>query len=210
MNDEIGRFESLGDNCEFAFYLRSSGMDVGSLFRWTLIKNYWSLLKLLETDFQCLYEFENLQPSWQDMVIDTKFDLGFHTKMYSELIDEKWVWTKTQSELSEIYAEEKGKINYLIKKFKLSLANKDKIFIIKNNENNLDDFALALSKEIIKYGDAKLIYVKSDDVTYNKGIERITENLYVTYIDRFAEYHKADDLSKNGWDNVIKEALQVL
>lgn len=37
--NKLQRFESLGDNCEFAFFLRESGYDEGSLFRWTLIKN---------------------------------------------------------------------------------------------------------------------------------------------------------------------------
>uniref|UniRef100_UPI001F4E9A44 hypothetical protein n=1 Tax=Rosenbergiella epipactidis TaxID=1544694 RepID=UPI001F4E9A44 len=75
MFDKINRFESIGDNCEFAFYLRSSGVDVGSLFRWTLIKNYQSLLTLFEMDFHNLYKFENLEPSWKDMVIDNKFNI---------------------------------------------------------------------------------------------------------------------------------------
>ena len=38
MMNNLQRFESLGDNCEFAFFLRESGYDEGSLFRWTLIK----------------------------------------------------------------------------------------------------------------------------------------------------------------------------
>lgn len=38
-------------------------------------------------------------------------------------------------------------------------------------------------------------------------IERVANNLYLTYIDKFAEYNKADNLSKNGWDNVIRNAL---
>ena len=42
--NKLQRFESLGDNCEFAFFLRASGYDEGSLFRWTLIKNYHALL----------------------------------------------------------------------------------------------------------------------------------------------------------------------
>lgn len=46
MMNKLQRFESLGDNCEFAFFLRESGYDEGSLFRWTLIKNYHALLKL--------------------------------------------------------------------------------------------------------------------------------------------------------------------
>lgn len=125
MLNHIDRFENLGDNCEFAFYLRSSGVDEGSLFRWTLVKNYWSLLNLIQADFQDLFEFENLRPSWQDMVLDTKYDMCFHTKMYSENINGKWSWNQGEEELNNIFLEEKNKIAYLVKKFKSSLANKN-------------------------------------------------------------------------------------
>ena len=61
-NDKLQRFESLGDNCELLSFLRESGYDEGSLFRWTLIKNYHALLKLIESDFAGLYVYENLTP----------------------------------------------------------------------------------------------------------------------------------------------------
>lgn len=90
--NKLQRFESLGDNCEFAFFLRESGYDEGSLFRWTLIKNYHALLKLIESDFADFYIYENLTPSWQDMMLDQKHDLCFHTEMYSDNINDCWSW----------------------------------------------------------------------------------------------------------------------
>lgn len=210
MSNHIDRFENLGDNCEFAFYLRFSGVDEASLFRWTLVKNYWSLLNLIQSDFQGLFELENLRPSWHDMVLDTKYDMCFHTKMYSENINGKWLWNQDNEELNDIFLEEKNKISYLVSKFKSSLTNKNRIFVIKNNANDLDDFTIHLSKEISKHGDAKILYVKSDGMNYannKEKTERVANNLYLTYIDKFAEYNKADNLSKNGWDNVIRNAL---
>lgn len=210
MLNHIERFENLGDNCEFAFYLRSSGVDEGSLFRWTLVKNYWSLLNLIQSDFQGLFELENLQPSWHDMVLDSKYEMCFHTKMYSENHNGKWSWNQDNRELNDIFIEEKSKIAYLVSKFKSSLANKNKIFVIKNNANNLDNLTIELAKEISNYGDAKILLVKSDSTDYasnKEKIDRLSSNLYLTYIDKFAEYNKADDLSKNGWDNVIRNAL---
>ncbi|WP_313382909.1 hypothetical protein [Pantoea sp.] len=210
MSNHIDRFENLGDNCEFAFYLRFSGVDEASLFRWTLVKNYWSLLNLIQSDFQGLFELENLRPSWHDMVLDTKYDMCFHTKMYSENINGKWLWNQDNEELNDIFLEEKNKISYLVSKFKSSLTNKNRIFVIKNNANDLDDFTIHLSKEISKHGDAKILYVKSDGMNYannKEKTERVANNLYLTYIDKFAEYNKADNLSKNGWNNVIRNAL---
>lgn len=210
MLNHIDRFENLGDNCEFAFYLRSSGVDEGSLFRWTLVKNYWSLLNLIQSDFEGLFELKNLQPSWRDMVLDTKYDMCFHTKMYSENHDGKWLWNQDTKELNDIFIEEKNKITYLVSKFKASLANENIIFVIKNNANDLDNFSIELSKEISKVGNSKILLVKSDSIDYTKNkdnLERLSSNLYLTYIDKFAEYNKADNFSKNGWDNVIRNAL---
>ncbi|POW55944.1 hypothetical protein C3408_16725 [Candidatus Pantoea alvi] len=144
------------------------------------------------------------------MVLDTKYDMCFHTKMYSENINGKWLWNQDNEELNDIFLEEKNKISYLVSKFKSSLTNKNRIFVIKNNANDLDDFTIHLSKEISKHGDAKILYVKSDGMNYannKEKTERVANNLYLTYIDKFAEYNKADNLSKNGWDNVIRNAL---
>lgn len=208
MLNKMNRFESIGDNCEFAFYLRSLGVDDGSLFRWTLIQNYQSLLTLLESGFEDLFSFENLKPSWQDMVVDSKYNICFHTKMYSDNLDGKWIWSKQEKERRDIYLIEKNKINYLIEKFKKSLSNQEKIFVLKNNENNLDEFAIKLSEKISCFGDAKILYVKSDG--NNSGecvLEEISNNLYFSYIDRFAEYSNADNFSKLGWDKVIEQSL---
>ena len=87
-------FESLGDNCEFAFYLRRLGIESGSLFRWALIKDYSSLLALLKNNFRGLYEHDNLAPSWQDMVIDQSCQICFHTELYSHKEDGIWIFNE--------------------------------------------------------------------------------------------------------------------
>ena len=160
--NKLQRFESLGDNCEFAFFLRESGYDEGSLFRWTLIKNYHALLALIESDFADFYIYENLIPSWQDMVLDQKHDLCFHTEMYSDNISNCWSWRYSEQENNIIYKKEMDKIKYLVDKFRKGLADENKIFVVKSNGNNLDDIVLALSKEFKKHGDSKILYVKSD------------------------------------------------
>jgi len=79
--DVLGRFESLGDNCEFGFVQRQLGLESGGLFRWS-VTSATSLITLLETRFEDLYRFENLVPTnSKNMIRDTATDIGFHTEM---------------------------------------------------------------------------------------------------------------------------------
>ncbi|WP_404680762.1 hypothetical protein [Raoultella terrigena] len=209
--NKLQRFESLGDNCEFAFFLRESGYDEGSLFRWTLIKNYHALLALIESDFSDFYIYENLIPSWQDMVLDQKHDLCFHTEMYSDNISNCWSWRYSEQENNLIYKKEMDKIKYLVDKFRKSLADENKIFVVKSNGNNLDDIVLALSKEFKKHGDSKILYVKSDADSSNVGeITKVTDNLFTAVIDRFADYSRANEYSREGWQAIINNAVVVM
>ena len=211
MMNKLQRFESLGDNCEFAFFLRESGYDEGSLFRWTLIKNYHALLKLIESDFADFYIYENLTPSWQDMVLDQKHDLCFHTEMYSDNINDCWSWRYSEQENNIIYKKEMDKIKYLVDKFRKGLADENKIFVVKSNGNNLDDIVLALSKEFKKHGDSKILYVKSDADSSNVGeITKVTDNLFTAVIDRFADYSRANEYSREGWQAIINNAVVVM
>ncbi len=211
MMNKLQRFESLGDNCEFAFFLRESGYDEGSLFRWTLIKNYHALLALIESDFSDFYIYENLIPSWQDMVLDQKHDLCFHTEMYSDNISNCWSWRYSEQENNLIYKKEMDKIKYLVDKFRKSLADENKIFVVKSNGNNLDDIVLALSKEFKKHGDSKILYVKSDADSSNVGeITKVTDNLFTAVIDRFADYSRANEYSREGWQAIINNAVVVM
>lgn len=211
MTHDLDRFENLRDNCEFAFYLRDAGLDEGSLFRWTLVRNYWSLLRLLQSDFKDLFIFDNLQPSWQDMVLDKNYDFCFHTKMFSENHDGKWLWQQDTQELHNIYQHEREKVSYLVSKLKKSLENEKRIFVIKNNANDLDDFSIQLASELKRHGNAKLLHIKSTEGKQSDNrnqIEKVASNLYVSYIDKFAPYNKADAYSKEGWDTVVKLALR--
>ena len=211
MMNKLQRFESLGDNCEFAFFLRESGYDEGSLFRWTLIKNYHALLKLIESDFAGLYVYENLTPSWQDMVLDQQYDICFHTEMYSDNKNDSWVWRYSAQENDLIYKKEVEKINYLISKFKKSLVDDNKIFVVKSNGNNLDDIVFALAKEFKKHGNSKILYVKSNVESAAVGeIKKVTDNLFIGAIDSFADYSRANEYSREGWQAVIDNAVKIM
>lgn len=205
MNNKYDEFESIGDNCEFAFFLRESGCDDGSMFRWTLIKNYESFLNLLNNDFKNIYKYENLVPSWQDMVLDKSCNICFHTTMYSDNISDRWQWRFSEEKNREIHGNELEKIEYLIDKFKKGVSSGNKTYVLKSNSNNLDDLALKISKYLISKGKCNILYVKEADKSNSSGsVRKITENFFVGFIDRFADYSRANEYSRQGWELLLK------
>lgn len=211
MNNSYERFESLGDNCEFSFFLRDQGIDNGSLFKWALIKNYNSLVNLVKNDFKNLYQLENLEPSWSDMVLDKANDICFHTEIYSDQTNGKWTWRYPSDKNKEIHNNETQKINYLIEKIRKSIRNEEKIFVVKRNDNAIDNEVLELSEYLSTIGGCKILYVKSSNIDSKLGkIEKHSDNFYVSYIPRFADYSNADNYSKEGWELIINNALEVM
>ncbi|MDT3251247.1 hypothetical protein QZQ97_09910 [Serratia sp. root2] len=211
-NHDLERFESMGDNCEFGFYLRSKGLENGSLFRWSLIKDHQDLLNLVTGDFANFYQFDNLHPTWSNMLVDKDNGIIFHTELYSSQIDNNWVFDDAENNRKEKYLIEKNKIDYLVKKFLDGLQNKKKIFVIKKNNNQIDmDVIAKLANELNRRGKAKVLVVfQSDDSSKHGIIEYANENVLISYIERFAEYNKADDISVAGWDKIVNNILHAL
>lgn len=210
MSKIYSEFESIGDNYEFAFFLRDSGCDDGSIFRWTLIKDYESFLRLITTNFKDIYKYENLTPSWEDMVLDKSCGICFHTEMYSDNISGCWRWRFPENKNRDIHKKELEKINYLVEKFKKGLSSGNKTYVLKNNSNNLDDLALKIAQYFKEQGNCSLLYVKKCDETSNTGrIHQLTDNLYEGYIDRFAEYSRANDFSRFGWELLLNNYQQI-
>lgn len=205
MNTGYEEFESIGDNCEFAFFLRDSDCDDGSMFRWTLIKNYDSFIGLLNKDFENIFEYKNLVPSWQDMVLDKSCDICFHTKMYSDNVDGEWQWRFSEKENIEIHKNELEKLDYLIDKFKKGVSSGKKTYVLKNNASNLDAQAQEISKYLKKLGTSSLLYVKKADENNTPGkIVKLDNNFFIGFIDRFADYSRANEYSRSGWELLLK------
>ncbi|WP_241569917.1 hypothetical protein [Rosenbergiella collisarenosi] len=206
MITDIERFESLGDNCEFGFFLRDKGIEKSSLFRWTLTHDINNLEYIFSKNFEDLYLFENLEPAWQNMVLDKKYGLSFHTEMYSVNNEGIWEWKFDAEENLKIYSKEKEKIKYFLEELRRSIMDDKKIFILKSNDNNGYQGALALSTYLEKNGRAKVLYVRSSE-NPDYSITKINNHLYLANIDRFAPYNRANDYSNEGWTSILKNAI---
>lgn len=212
VNEKLSCFESMGDNCEFGFYLRSKGIESGSLFRWSLIKDHQDVLNLISSDFDGFYRLDNLQPTWRNMLVDNANGVVFHTELYSHQIDGNWVFEDDDKEIKEKYLIEKEKIDYLVNKFKTALKQGDRVFVIKKNNNQIDMSVIKqLAGKLNQYGKTKILVVfQSNDINKQGMVEYNDDNVLVSYIDRFADYNQADNISIEGWDKIINNVIRIL
>jgi hypothetical protein len=200
--------ESLGDNCELGFVLRELGCETGSFFRWASA-NTESVVKLLRHEFHEVYDFNNLQPSYLDMLRDKKYGVAFHTSMKAKLTDSGYSFIEQGDQLKKLYEQDKAKIDYLITKFRKKALEKNTIYVVKANQNLADDTCMNLLmvlKNFCRRNDVKLLVVKASEE--NAGQVFYNGNFYVGFIARFAPYDKADDVLYEQWFEVLEKTIK--
>jgi hypothetical protein len=199
-------FESLGDNCEFGFVQRANGYEEGGLFRWS-ISPLDKLIICLDADFKDLYLFDNLEPSAPDMVRDIATGLMFHTRMHS--IDGQFVLGEAGRR--EIYASEKSKMDHLLEKFRRRVREPSTICVYKRNSGVGDSDAERLKQSLNKLGPSTLLVVRS---TNNQArwstVERSSTGSLVGFVDGFAPYFAADQISIRIWSLLLQKTYDFL
>jgi hypothetical protein len=206
----IEHFESLGDNCEFGFVQKAFGIEEGNFFRWARINDMQYVIDLLDARFEGIFEYENMRPRDLTMVEDLRFPIHYHTDVHSRKVGDEWVTDRSEAEKREIFAREGEKAKYMARKFLVTIASQSKIYVAKQNSTLPDPIAKKLLWSLRALGDASLLYVVAADSAHPPGtVERLKPNLYKGYIDRFAEYHAADQISLDVWKRIIERTWQL-
>lgn len=196
----LNRFVSLGDNCEFGFFQRSQNIEPGALLRWAITQPV-PLINAINVNFEGIYQFSNLEPSADDMVLDKGTGIYFHTKMFSR--DKKFL--ANEDERKEIFRDEKKKIDHLVDK-QLRSFTEEKIFIYKSNAGVYFHEAMELGNAISQKGNGILLVATDKGGLEIGSVTHIRKNVYIARIDRFAPYSKADDISVSVWKKIVKTA----
>jgi hypothetical protein len=205
----IERFESVGDNCEFGFVQRAFGSESGGLFKWAFIPDYADLVKTIEGDFSQFYRFENLVPTWSNMVEDKGCKLCFHTEIFSsrETESSPWVFNGTHEEQFDIYCREIEKMRYLVGKFKEGIASGNRIYVAKKNGNSPMQHIRRLQDALDQYGRSTILLITESQPYMQPGtVTQVGDRLCVGYIDRFADYGQADNISLKIWTSILERA----
>ena len=208
----FSKFESIGDNCEFAFAQRLAGVDQPSLLRWASIPSVDCLVNVFQKNFEGLYEFDNIRPAGGGLVKDIAFNgIGFHSGLvYTS--DKNSVFTQPEEERRKIHSREKEKLAYLAEKTLENLRSSNKIFIFKHNSAVSDANATRLYDDVKKFNESNvLVVVRSAKPEHPPGsIVPLSAGLLTAYIDQFAPYAKSNEISMEGWRLVLQNVCDRL
>lgn len=194
---DIKRFESLGDNCEIGFVLREHGVAHSNLLRWTLT-TIPVLTKVLESDFDGMYQFENLEPSAPRMLLDRATGLRFHSDMVRDF--------KFVDNHRAVYDREIKKVEMLTHRLRDRLTNPDTIFIYKDNRNPPEARVSALAKLVSSRGGANMLYVTEHGPMDVGSDKQHGPNLWYGRIDHLADYATANEYSQEVWAQLLEAA----
>lgn len=206
----LQNFESIGNNCEFGFFLASQGINDGGLLRWAFVNDFAKLAGAIGRKMEGSFAFDALSPFSLTMAVDGATNIAYHTKMRIEDRD-GLSFTDSNDERRAIHAVEASKFAYLRDKFFAELRSGGKVYVVKCNAGIPDSDVEALSASLLAHGDATILHVRSADAQNRAGtVIRSGPNLLTGFIDRFADYSKADDISKDCWLEICGAAWRML
>lgn len=203
--ESLDLFESLGDNCEFGFVLRKLGNDTSSLLRWVFLDSVADTARGVRTGFRDAFVFENLKPAGTpQMVRDVTQGIAFHTRMHSVERDGRWEFVAPEDERRKIHEQEGRKFDYLRQKFEREITGDRRIYVVKRNEGLGEGDADLLLDAVRSRGGCRLLHVTLADSSHPAGtVERVSDRLAHGWIDRFAPYDHADDVSLAHWQSLL-------
>ena len=205
VSESLQTFESLGDNCEFGFVLRALGNHTSSLLRWGMLESVAATAYGIRTSFRDAFAFEHLVPSGGGLMVrDTTQGVAFHSAMHSVQRDGAWHFVAPEAERRRIHEQESRKLDYLRQKFDRDIASGQRIYVTKRNKGLSEADVAAIFDAVTARGHNRLLYVTLATSAHPAGtVERVDERLAHGWIDRFAAYEQADDVSLLRWQALL-------
>jgi len=204
IDELVLEFESLGDNCEFGLVQRSVGAEPLGLLRFAgfylpVEIRLERLAAALENDFVGLGLLETISveaagESREFLVNESAYNLMYHSFMHEGQIDPEVLRQREATRLS-----------FLRRKLLEDLKNGEKIWVWKSNLKLPFDQIERLVTVLRRHGPNILLWVvEAGDADRPGSVERITDNLLKGYVERFAPYHNAPDISPQSWLEVCQ------
>lgn len=198
--DILAAFESLGDNCEFGIAQRRSGCEPLGLLRFTATK-LESLVDLLMHECAGIGDPAHIELDLRGeppeyILTEKRYNLTYHTFIYAD-----------QMPPERVRHREGQKLTLLRRRMLDDLRTGRRIYVIKRNSPMRDEDILALSLLLRRFGPNRLMYVTTADHAHPAGSVRlVAENVAYGYIDRFAPYDDAAQISLDAWVAICRTA----
>lgn len=197
-------FESLGDNCEFGIAQRLCGIEPLALLRFTAT----ALPALIDG---LLHEFEGLgDPAAIDLdlrgdkreyiLTQQRYNLTYHTFIYED-----------QMKPDRVRHRESQKLKLLCRRMLDDLRTGRRIYVIKQNDGLADDDVIMLHLLLNEFGPNRLLHVAQADAAHPAGtVALMLPGLARGYIERFAPYDNAAQISLESWVELCRVARHCL
>jgi hypothetical protein len=202
-NELVTRFESLGDNCEFGLVQRKLGAEPLGLLRFTFIE-LRDLIRGLRSGFAGLGDAGTIEVtvSGKDeeyVIRDSSYAMTFHT----------WQ-SQTETDIETIRRQYDTRVGFLKRKLIEDVTNAEKIFVIRRSPALRPEEVLPLYAALNETGQNRLLWVVLADEKHPPGtVELLLPGLMRGYVDRFAPYDNAPDLSFSAWLAVCEAAWRM-
>lgn len=200
----MGRFHSLGDNCEFGIVQRRFGAEPLNLLRFSAT-HLTHLLRGLDTEFEGLTLAENLacafgaEPEGQrEYIIEqTSYELRYHTFQHEGEVEADTVLPRAHQRL-----------RFQLRLFLQDLAAGQKVFVLKRNTPLAMEEVVPVWRALRSYAaNNTLLYVVAADDAHLPGtVEWKASGLMCGHIDRLAPYDDAQGVSTQCWLAICRTA----
>ena len=199
----MGKFESLGHNCEFGLAQRQMGNETLGLLRFSGIDPS-QLIDGLEVGFEGVDEAAGLKIEARGKVTQEfigrveKYRIEFHTHRPAEM-------DKIKAVRREVLASLKFRRRMLLE----HMENADKIFVFQNGGAMGVEEARAILTVLRKYGNNSLLFVTESDGEV--GSARVVEDgIYHGVVARFAPWDRVDrEVDGEVWLSVCANAYRL-
>jgi hypothetical protein len=211
----MGRFESLGNNCEFGFVQRRAGIEPLGLLRWIglgagelsagnsaaclpiLVHALQSELSGIDDPQQVEIESPLPDDKWQEYFVRNRlFDMKGHTNRYAYRID-----------VAEAHTQVVRTLRYLRQKLLRDLKEASKIFVYRTDADHSLDEMTRLLQAIRSHGNGTLLWVTAGDPGFGIGsVEVLGDGFLKGHLDRFAPPSQTYEVSFDAWLTVCRNA----
>ncbi len=200
----LSAFESLGDNCEFGIAQRLSGCEPLGLLRFTATP-LPSLIDLLLHEGGGIgdpttIELDLRGEPQEYILTEKRYNLTYHTFIYAD-----------QMPAARVRHRESQKLTLLRRRMLDDLKSARRIYVVKHNVALREEDVISLFLLLRHYGANRLLYVAPAEIDNPPGsVELLMPGLARGYIDRFAPYDNAADVSLECWLAICRQAERLL
>jgi hypothetical protein len=208
LNKLLLRFEALGDNCEFGLVQRKAGAEPLGLLRFAGFhipteRRITRLIDALARRFEGLGAIDTVRIEAvgeagrrEFLVFEDAWDLMYHSFQLEGDVQPE-----------TLRRQEAHKLAFLRRKLIADLEAAEKTLVWKSNHRLAEADVTALLDALHAFGPNRLLWVEAADTGHAPAtLEPRGDYMVKGYVDRFAPYDRATDISYQSWFDLCGEA----